>query len=216
MTIVASTDFLLGRLGFDLSQIEYAPNDDIPTFVRSTTPVGVRAHIMTRTIDPFGRPVAFVFAENAPEQSGSIIFLEVPRLDQSLNAELMRQGHVYPGFYSAREVDGERVGGLPGDLRIHLAELARDAFDADRGLWPSDETTDGAIVSQDDDLAELAIWPKLYRRLAKYFDDPDANTGDLQGFIEWLHEDRADRDDLIFVLSIGELLNLSDIVTVEG
>jgi hypothetical protein len=132
-----------------------------------------------------------------------------------LNAALMRQGHVYPGYYSAREVNGERVGGLPGDLRAHLTDLVIEALNADRGVWPHDASTAGATVTQGGDLLELAIWPKLYRRLAKYFDDPHADLTTLQGFIDWLHADRSGRDDLIFVLSIGELLNLSDILTID-
>jgi len=122
----------------------------------------------------------------------------------------MRQGHVYPGYYSGRQVNGQRVGGLAGDFREHLTDLAIDAFNAGRGVWPHDETTSGFTVTLDDDLEDLAIWPKLYRRLAKYFDDPDADVTRMQGFIDWLHEDSSSRNDLVFVLSIGELLNLSD------
>jgi hypothetical protein len=109
---INARDFLLEEIGFDPDEIEYAPRDDIPVTVRSSRPIVVRAHILTRAIDPFGRPVAFVFSGNAPERSGTDLFLDEARLDDSLNAALMREGHVYPAFYSAREVNGERVGGL--------------------------------------------------------------------------------------------------------
>jgi hypothetical protein len=62
----------------------------------------------------------------------------------------------------------------------------------------------------------LAIWPKLYRRLAKYFDDPNADHSNLYGFRAWLHADRSSRDDLMIVLPIGELLNLSDILKITA
>lgn len=213
---VNARDFLLDSLGFDLDRIEYAPNDHIPTYVRSTFPVAIRSYILTRAIDPFNRPVAFVYAGNAPERSGSDIFIDVNRLDQSLNAALMRDGHVYPAYYAAREVDGQRVGGLPGDLRAHLSDLAAGALSASHGVWSHDETNDGATIDGETSLSELAIWPKLYRRLAKYFDDPNANINSLDGFRDWLEADRSSRDDLIFVLSIGERLNLSDTLLING
>jgi endonuclease YncB( thermonuclease family) len=213
---VEARNFLLENIGFDWDDVEYAPNDDIPTTVRSSAPVAVRAHILTRAIDPFGRPVAFVFPGNAPERSGSNLFLDTARLDESLNAALIREGHAYPAFYSAREVNGERVGGLPGDLRKHLADLAIDARNANKGVWSVDESTLSPQVTQKSDLFKLAIWPKLYRRLAKYFDDPEADHTSLLGFRDWLHADRSGRDDLMIVLSIGEILNLSDILTITA
>jgi endonuclease YncB( thermonuclease family) len=211
---VAARDYLLKQVGFDTDKIQCAPSSDIPTTVRSCKPVAVRAHILARAIDPFGRPVAFVFAGKAPELSGSDLFLDSNRLDKSLNAALMRQGHVYPAYYSAREVNGERVGGLPGDLRQHLTVLANSAINANRGIWPLDLSTDSPKITKKSDLFNLALWPKLYRRLAKYYDDENANHNSLSGFRDWLHEDRRGRDDLMLVLPIGELLNLSDIVTI--
>lgn len=210
---VKARDFLLDHLGFDTDKIAYVPNDDIPTTVTSSKPEVVRAHILTRAIDPHGRPVAFVFPGNARERSGTDVFLDTTRLDKSLNAALMREGHVYPGFYSAREVNGERVGGLPGDLRQHLTHLGINA--SKKGLWPVDKSTDSPRVTKKDDLFELAIWPKLYRRLAKFFDDPNADRSSLHGFRDWLHAYRSDRDDLILVLPIGEILNLSDILAIS-
>ncbi len=213
---VEARDFLLESIGFKPNDIEYAPNDDIPTTVRSSVPVAARAHILTRAIDPFGRPVAFVFPDNAPERSSKELFLDTVRLGQSLNAALIREGHAYPAFYSAREVNGERIGGLPGDLREHLTDLSMRAFNSSKGVWAHDESTDSPRVTKKSDLFELAIWPKLCRRLAKYFDDPNANHKNLIGFRDWLHADRGDRDDRIIVLPIGEILNLSDILVITA
>jgi hypothetical protein len=213
---IAARDFLLEGFGFDPDHIEYAPNDDIPTAVRSSKPVAVRAHILTRAIDPHGRPVAFVFAGTAPERSGADLFIDTDRLDNSLNAALMQEGHVYPAFYSAREVNGERVGGLPWDLRDYLTGLANNAIGANNGVWPDDESTNNPQIRQKSDLFALAIWPKLYRRLAKFFDDPNADHSNLFGFEDWLHADRRGRDDLILVLPIGEILNFSDILTIAA
>jgi hypothetical protein len=213
---IAARDFLLGGFGFDPDDIEYAPNDDIPTSVRSSKPVAVRVHILTRVIDPHGRPVAFVFAGTAPERSGVDLFVDTDRLDTSMNAALMREGHAYPAFYSAREVNGERVGGLPWDLRDHLSGLAKSASSANKGLWPDDKSILNTQVTQKKDLFELAIWPKLYRRIAKFFDDPNADHSNLFGFRDWLHANRRGRDDLILVLPIGEILNFSDILKITA
>jgi endonuclease YncB( thermonuclease family) len=210
---VEARDFLLENLGFDPDEIEYAPNDDIPTTIRSSRPIVVRAHILSRAIDPFGRPVAFVFPGNAPERSGSELYLDTARLDTSLNAALMREGHVYPAYYSGRMVNGERIGGLPGDLREHLTGIAVNAINNNKGLWPNDESTNSPQIRQQSDLFVLAIWPKLYRRLAKYFDDPNADHSNLFKFRDWLQADCSGRDDLIIVLPIGEMMNLSDILT---
>ena len=211
---VAARDFLLDEVGFDIKDVEYAPNDDIQTAVRSSKPLAIRAHILTRAIDPLGRPVVFVFAGKAPKLHGSDLYLITGRLDKSLNAALMREGHVYPAFYSAREVNGERVGGLPGNLRQHLTGLANSAIKGNKGVWQHDQSTGSPKITKKSDLFTLAIWPKLYRRLAKYYDDENANHNSLIGFRNWLHEDRSGRDDLMLVLPIGELLNFSDLVTI--
>lgn len=213
---VEARDFLLANLGFDTNQIVYVPNDDIPRTVRSSRPIVVRAHILTRAIDPWGRPVAFVFPGNAPQRSGSELFLDIPKLDTSLNAALMQEGHVYPAYYAARVIHGERIGGLPGDLREHLTRLANNAISNDRGLWSNDNSNNRSRIRQKSDLFNLAIWPKLYRRLAKFYDDEAANHSDLIGFRDWLHADRSERDDVIIVRSIGELLNLSDILNITA
>jgi hypothetical protein len=103
-------DFLLEDLGFDPNELEYAPSDDVRTYIRKSRPISVRAHILTRAIDPYGRPVAFLFAGNAPERSGTDIFLDEARMDTSLNSALLNGGWAYPAFYSARIVNGGRVG----------------------------------------------------------------------------------------------------------
>jgi hypothetical protein len=84
------------------------------------------------------------------------------------------------------------------------------------GVWQHDQSTNNPQVTQKSDLIQLAIWPKLYRRLAKYYDDENADHTSLFGFREWLHADYSERDDLILVLPIGELLNLNDILTITA
>lgn len=197
---VAARDFLLREAGF--GSIAYAPNDDIATSVRDAVPPSLRGHILTRTIDPYGRPVAFVYMGDPPEADGSDVFLRIPRLARSLNAKLMDRGHVYPAYYTARD----NMGGLPADLRDHLTALAVAAWNADRGLWPVDRSRGNPRIRNRAELMALAIWPKLYRRLARYFDDGHAGLGNFEA---WLRADSG-RDDQIILLPIGELGNLHD------
>lgn len=214
---VGARNFLLTKLGFPTKHVEYAPDPDIPRTVRSSVPQSVRAHILTRAIDPYQRPVAFVFPGNPKEHSGGDAYLDAARLDKSLNAGLIREGHAYPGYYSARFENGERVGGLPPDLRNHLTALADDAYNkSQKGVWGVDKTMTGAKVTKKADLTTLAIWPKLYRRLSSWYDDKKAKHGNLTHFRDWLHADRKKRDDELVVLSTGEILNLSDILDVKA
>jgi endonuclease YncB( thermonuclease family) len=204
---VAARDFLLQKIGF--TDVEYAPNPDIPSYVRSSVPTSARGYILTRNIDPYGRPVAFVFAGAASETDGTNVFLSVNRLDQSVNAMLMKAGQVYPAYYGARE----NIGGLPWDLRNRLTELADNAWELDKGLWAVDVSMSYTRIRNKSELMELAIWPKLYRRLAKYFND--GNT-DLRDFESWLREPNSERDDNLWIIPRAEEGNLHDIFNVRG
>ena len=198
---VAARDHLLEMLGFD--DIQYAPSDGIDTAVRSCHPVQVPGYILTRAIDPFGRPVAFVFQGTTHETDGSEVWLEPPRLRRSINARLMGAGHVYPGYYT----------GLPADLRNELTYQATRAWLADRGVWPLDTTNSGAAIANQAALSQRAIWPKLYRRLLKYFLDGNSS---LSGFENWLRQSGEDRDDQLWIIPTAELGNLHDVIEISG
>jgi hypothetical protein len=121
-------------------------------------------------------------------------------LNQSINAKLAAAGHAYPTFYT----------GLPTDLRIRIMQLARGANR--RGLWPNDVSTQETSIRNLARLEELALWPKLFRRLVSYFKD-HPNSG-LSKFFTWLRADE-DRDDAIWISSRSELGNLHDVVKVQ-
>ncbi len=203
---VAARDFLLKKIGF--TDVEYAPNPDIPASVRSSEPPSVRGYMLSRNIDPFGRPVAFVFARAAPEADGANVFLRVNRLDQSVNAMLMKEGHVYPAYYGARE----NTGGLPWELRNHLTDLADRAWERNKGVWAVDKSRSNPKIKNKKELMKLAIWPKLYRRLAVYFND--GNTG-LGNFVNWLRA-KPNRDDYMWIIPRAEEGNMHDIFKVSG
>ena len=199
---VAARDRLLALIGF--YNVTYAPSasGNIDTSVRTVTPHPQTGYILTRNVDPFGRPVAFAFSGQTQLQNGSLVFLLTQLLNQSLNARLMDEGHVYPGFYT----------GLPTDLRNRLTALANNARNQKRGLWPVDATNRNPLITNSTALESIALWPKLYRRLFKYFRSQGQG---LANFDAWLRAD-PDNDDALWILSQGHLGNIHDIVTVTG
>jgi len=205
MQCVAARDFLLRNLGF--TDVQYARSDGIQSYVQSSTPAAVRGYILTRGIDPYGRPVAFVFSGVPPEADGDDVFLTVARMNQSLNAQLAGAGQVYPAYYSALS-NGQ--GGLPVDLRMRLTALVTQARADDFQVWAVDSSRRNRRVQNQADLQALAIWPKLYRRLITYLKGPPAHNG-LRQFDAWLRAD-SDRDDQIWIVPTAELGNLHDVI----
>lgn len=189
-------DLALDRAGFN--EVTYTKKG---LHVKTATPHPIPGHILTRSIDPYGRPVSFVYEGHTNRQSGTEIFLDVALLNQSINAKLVQAGHAYPTFYT----------GLPTDLRARIKQLARGA--SRTGLWRSDVSMRGASISSLARLQQLVLWPKLFRRLVSYFKD-HPNSG-LSKFFTWLRADE-DRDDAIWIGSRSELGNLHDVVTIQG
>jgi hypothetical protein len=125
-------------------------------------------------------------------------------LDDSLNTHMLRQGQAYAAFYIT----------LPADLREHLRGIVSAARAASTGLWL--EATATTVQSVDipgpDELQELVIWPKLFRRLAAFYQD---GFTDLAGLDAWLRFDPRDRDDRL-LLPNRELGNMHDLIVVNG
>ncbi|UCD38275.1 MAG: hypothetical protein JSW54_01995 [Fidelibacterota bacterium] len=189
---------LLQSVGF--TSVTYAPSSKVATAVRTASPHPIEGYILSRSVDPFGRPVAFVFAGTTSERDGAKdIWLTPERVAQSLNGRLMAEGQAYPAYYS----------GLPSNLRNQLTTLANSARNHGLGIWREDVSLSGARVVRASDLEQYAMWPKLYRRLFAYF--ADGNSG-ISGFGAWLRGDSS-RDDELWIISRGELGNMHDIVS---
>lgn len=120
---------------------------------------GTAGHIVSRAVDKFGRPIAFVFAGDPPEQDGSDLFLDVARLRESYNHLALAEGLAYPTFYT----------GLFADLRDALTAATRQARAARLGIHDRDVTTagfDATSLSAVTD--EAVIMPKLFRRIVEH------------------------------------------------
>lgn len=197
---LAARDYTLKSVGFDLEQMEYSGSKQLS--VRSAAPHPTEGYILTRAIDPYGRPVSFVFSGGISRKDGSDLFLDVDLFEQSVNAGLAKSGNVFPAFYT----------GLPTDLRNRTIALIRAARNKPGGLWKDDKTNKGGLASSIAALEDVVLFPKLFRRLINYY--KDGNHG-LGKFETWLRADK-DRDDTLWIVSKGEQGNMHDIIQVNG
>jgi endonuclease YncB( thermonuclease family) len=180
--------------------------------VTASTPGKVKAHILTRGLDGTynHRPISFVYPGQHSGTDGSNVFLGVATADQSLNAELMRKGLVYPLYYDT----------LPPDIRDHLTELAIDAFNKSKGLWDGiDSSNDFNAINGMQNLRDLAIWPKLFRRLKDYFSRQP--NGSIKKFDKALREGTVEgiKDDELTIVAESHVeanANMHDIYELKA
>lgn len=195
----AARDALLAACGFGKVRFwQRTPNK-----VSSVEHHPTRGYIAVNGTDSHGRLVCFVFAGDPSEADGTALWLDEERVLQSLNAHLLREGLVYPAFYTS----------LPPALRTSLKALANAGRTARRGLW-QDAVPVGQEIAIKDlvTLQQLVLWPKLFRRLASYF---AAGYSNLDQFDAWLRQDPTNRDDSI-LLPHYEIGNMHDIVSAQG
>jgi endonuclease YncB( thermonuclease family) len=200
---VSARDRLLQLAGF--KDVTYAPSSvsDIDTSVRTiASPHPRKGYILSRNVDPYGRPVAFTFVGDTAGSDGSEIYLVPSMMARSLNAKLVGDGSAYPAYYT----------GLPYNLRDRLTSIAKKAMRREKGIWKVDVSLSGTQIADESVLKKVAQWPKLFRRLVSYFHD--GNVG-VNEFETWLRED-TDRDDNLWIISRGEFGNMHDIVEVTG
>ncbi|MCP4422900.1 MAG: hypothetical protein GY803_00250, partial [Chloroflexi bacterium] len=196
----AARDILLEQAGF--GDVQFF--NDKPFKVETVENHPIRGYLLSNGLDTYGRTIAFVYTGDHPNVDGSSIYVEPTDLDDSLNAHMLRQGHAYPAFYLS----------LPAELRDHLRAMASTARADGAGLWPEATATayQNAAIPGANDLQELVIWPKLFRRLAAFYQDGNNNLADLDA---WLRADSRDRDDRL-LLPNRELSNMHDIIAVNG
>ena len=199
----AARDELLRILGFT----NVAFFEDSPNKVRSADQDTLRGHVLTNGVDANGRLIAFVFAGDSPDPDGTTVFLDEARVDASANAQLLAAGHAYPAFYAT----------LPAALRDHLSASSRAARATQPPLnvWArSTADPNGAATVPDlAALQQLAIWPKLFRRLVPFL---ASGATSFDGLDAWLRADPVHRDDELFRLDILERANIHDVVRGSG
>jgi len=160
---------------------------------------GTEGYILSRTVEPNRRPVAFVFAGGPPTADGSDIRLDVELLRQSLNYQSLEAGLAYPTYYK----------GLFPDLRAALTAASNHARQAFLEIWSEDRTNDGFAVGSLQSISEEhVILPKLFRRLAEYLEV----GGSVAGFKEFL-ESKAEG---ITIISDAHFTHFDTVVEVDG
>lgn len=116
--------------------------------------------IASAAMDRFSRPISFLFPPSASLTDGAELDVDQLPLEQSVNYLLLREGLVYPTFYTSTEkpvLDKFRT----------ATERARIAG---RGLWAIDRTSDFTIWDTRTIQDSVMILPKLFRRLVGFFD----------------------------------------------
>jgi hypothetical protein len=160
---------------------------------------GTEGYILSRAVEKYGRPVAFVYTGMSPEEDGSEIFLDADRVRESLNHRALEDGLAYPTYYK----------GLFHDLREALTKAVSHAREAKRGVWAEDRTNAGFEVEGLRSITdEHVVLPKLFRRLAEYLEV----GGSVAGFEEFLEA----RDEEVIVISTVHPTHFDTVVEVEG
>jgi endonuclease YncB( thermonuclease family) len=196
---LAARDELLDLIGF--RDVKYSTGTGLS--VRSSVPASRSGYILTQGLDAHARPVAFAYAGSTQRVDGWEGRLSIDWMHRSLSSRLLRDGRAYPALYSS----------LPGDLRAALRALATDAEERGIGVWRHDRTSKPTSIPDLDALEEVAIWPKLFRRLVAFFEDGNDDTRD---FTSWLRDEPRKRDDAMLVMSTGVETTLSELIRVSS
>jgi hypothetical protein len=123
--------------------------------------------ILSRALEPHGRPVAFAFKGAPPSPDGSEVFLDAELLEQGFNYKSVADGHAYPLFYDTLFVD----------LRNALTAAAVAARAAKLGLWAEDRSHSSLrVIDQAGLEQDGVVFPKLLRRLSEFRDLPSPTS----------------------------------------
>lgn len=164
-----------------------------------------RGYILTNQLGPNGRPIVFVYSGDAPEADGTSLFLDVARMQESVNFLQITRGHAYPLFYDT----------LFNDLREAMAEETKAARAKGENIWSKDATNTGVSYSGSSSLEDMApIFPKLWRRLDSYSRDSDvSNPDELDEFLDYLN---SRRDERVVIVSQRKTTGFDNVIEVEG
>lgn len=169
----AARDALLAWMGF--ASLQYSATN--PGEVVAATPTTIPAAILSKAVDPNGRPIAYALldADAAGLDDGDWVWVDAPILARTLNRRLLAEGHAYYTVYTS----------TPRGHREYLRGVAADSRAAGLGLWPIDMTKEWTLETQ----ASIApggqlILPKLFRRCTDYLKAVD--RGFVGNLTDWL------------------------------
>jgi len=190
-------DFLTGAL--DLNPVPYTP----PANLRVKPPVdhdAASGHILSRSLEAHGRPVAFAYKGDPPRPDGSEVNVTATLLRKSLNFKLIAGGHAYPLYYDT----------LFADLRATFTAAAVKARKASKGIWARDASSAGLALSDQAALeADGVVFPKLFRRMTEYLGEHPAEPA---GFLDWL----ADKREQVLDTTTNNFTHFDNVVAMNG
>lgn len=160
-------------------------NDDVPGF------------IATSIADVFGRPVSYIFPSNVDLEDGAEMPASQLPLKQSINYILLKEGIVYPTFYTTTEP-------IVVDTFFQRVRYSRRSR---RGIWAIDRSMGFSLWNTQTIQEDVVIFPKLFRRFASFFN----HRSDLNTFMDFL----KDNPDPI-QLRNGTITNLRELMFKDG
>jgi endonuclease YncB( thermonuclease family) len=196
----AARDRMLALMGF--GAVAFWP--ELPNNVKSAQYHPVRGCLIANGIESNGRVLGLVYPGEiaAGTADGQRIFVDRALLDASVNAKLVSEGLAYAELYST----------MPLSLLGRMRQVVKAARNAGLGFWPQENVQLGtpADITDLSDLPNMVMFPKLYRRLVKYF---DSGFIGLAAFDAWIRADSTTRDDraLLPTQELGNLHDLYDI-----
>jgi endonuclease YncB( thermonuclease family) len=178
---------------------------DSPTDIKSISPNKLPGYVIALGIEKYGRMLGFIYSGATNLRDGEIVHSDEPFLilSQSINIELVTAGLVYAAPYDS----------MPDRLVSRLRDIITTARNGKLGIWlKEDITTEKACIIKDiNGLQELIMWPKLFRRLSKYF---KGNNSGLIGFDGWLRSNTD--EDIPLLLPDGKSGYLHDAYQING
>lgn len=192
-------DQLLSWMGF--TTVQFSPT--APDRVTAATPDRVPGFVLTKGVDPNGRPISYVVLDadagdpssgsGEALQGGEWRWVDDEILGRSLNHRLLQAGHAYLTVYTS----------TPAAHRRALREVARVARRARRGVWALDRTDDWVLETQADigpGPDGQLILPKLFRRCTDYLKDVTRGfTGNLEDWLVARSTGSRSENDLVLV-----------------
>jgi endonuclease YncB( thermonuclease family) len=154
--------------------------------------------IASATMDRFSRPISFIFPNIPDLTDGAVLEAENLPLEKSVNYLLLREGLVYPTFYTTTD---------PIVLE-KFRQATERARIAGRGIWAIDRTSDFTIWDTRTIQYDILILPKLFRRLVGFFDR-------YQDFKE-LHDYMVKQQDDLQLVNNPQPRSLASLMTIKG
>lgn len=158
---------------------------------------GTKGYILSNEIEPYRRPVSFVYIGEPEEDDGSEVFLDIKWLKKSINYKMIKEGLAYPTYYE----------NFYPEIREEFNKVIAKTRKKKKGIWPLDKTNSGVLINAESITEDNIILPKIFRRLVGYLKKGDKD----KGFLKYLEDDK----DPVQVLPSEKITYLHKILTVD-